>query len=177
MRLGKNSNTKNEISQEKIASNEAGMRAQSINRAQLFEILWTIAHQAPLSIGFSRKEYWSAGHYQVPKQCYIIIDLLNEREFFQIIWTISKVLICKLYHQLIQLDNKNKHSINEWVEDLNGLFFQRRHRDGQKTHEKINITNQEENSNLKKNEISGHTYQNGYHLKAHTIKQMFTRCG
>ena len=30
LRLGKNSNTKNEISQEKIASNEAGMRAQSI---------------------------------------------------------------------------------------------------------------------------------------------------
>ena len=22
-------------------------------------ILWTVAHQAPLSIGFSRKEYWS----------------------------------------------------------------------------------------------------------------------
>ena len=59
LRSGKNSNTKNEISQEKIASNEASMRAQSINRAQLFDILWTIAHQAPLSIGFSRKEYWS----------------------------------------------------------------------------------------------------------------------
>ena len=22
-------------------------------------ILWTVAHQAPLSIGFSRKEYWN----------------------------------------------------------------------------------------------------------------------
>ena len=28
------------------------------NRVQLFEILWTIAHQAPLSMGFSRQEYW-----------------------------------------------------------------------------------------------------------------------
>ena len=25
----------------------------------LFVILWTVAHQAPLSIGFSRQEYWS----------------------------------------------------------------------------------------------------------------------
>ena len=26
---------------------------------QLFAILWTVAHQAPLSMGFSRQEYWS----------------------------------------------------------------------------------------------------------------------
>ena len=24
----------------------------------LFETLWTVAHQAPLSMGFSRQEYW-----------------------------------------------------------------------------------------------------------------------
>ena len=28
-------------------------------RVQLFVILWTVAHQAPLSKGFSRQEYWS----------------------------------------------------------------------------------------------------------------------
>ena len=27
--------------------------------ARLFVTLWTVAHQAPLSIGFSRQEYWS----------------------------------------------------------------------------------------------------------------------
>ena len=26
---------------------------------QLFAILWTVAHQAPLFMGFSRQEYWS----------------------------------------------------------------------------------------------------------------------
>ena len=26
---------------------------------QLFVILWTVARQAPLSMGFSRQEYWS----------------------------------------------------------------------------------------------------------------------
>ena len=29
------------------------------NRAQLFATLWTVACQAPLSMGFSRQEYWS----------------------------------------------------------------------------------------------------------------------
>ena len=26
---------------------------------QLFATLWTVVHQAPLSMGFSRQEYWS----------------------------------------------------------------------------------------------------------------------
>ena len=28
------------------------------SRVRLFVTLWTIAHQAPLSMGFSRQEYW-----------------------------------------------------------------------------------------------------------------------
>ena len=30
-----------------------------LSRVRLFETLWTIAHQASLSMGFSRQEYWS----------------------------------------------------------------------------------------------------------------------
>ena len=29
------------------------------SRVQLFATLWTVAHQAPLSMGFSRQEHWS----------------------------------------------------------------------------------------------------------------------
>ena len=29
------------------------------NHVQLFATLWTVAHQAPLSMGFSRQEHWS----------------------------------------------------------------------------------------------------------------------
>ena len=42
------------------------------NQVQLFVILWTVAHQAPLSMGFSRQEYWSGlpfpppGHFPDP---------------------------------------------------------------------------------------------------------------
>ena len=34
-------------------------RVKSLSRVQLFATPWTIAHQAPLSMGFSRQEYWS----------------------------------------------------------------------------------------------------------------------
>ena len=33
--------------------------AKSLSRVQVFATLWTVAHQAPLSMGFSRQEYWS----------------------------------------------------------------------------------------------------------------------
>ena len=32
---------------------------KSLSRARLFATLWTIAYQAPLSVEFSRQEYWS----------------------------------------------------------------------------------------------------------------------
>ena len=33
---------------------------------QLFVTLWTVDHQAPLSMGFSRQEYWSGLPYPPP---------------------------------------------------------------------------------------------------------------
>ena len=32
---------------------------KSLSRVQLFGTPWTVAHQAPPSMGFSRREYWS----------------------------------------------------------------------------------------------------------------------
>ena len=32
---------------------------QSLSHVRLFATLWTVAHQASLSMGFSRQEYWS----------------------------------------------------------------------------------------------------------------------
>ena len=34
---------------------------------QLFATLWTVAHQAPLSIGFPRQEYWSGLPFHPPR--------------------------------------------------------------------------------------------------------------
>ena len=38
---------------------EAARLLSFLNHVRLFMILWTVAHQAPLSMGFSRKERWS----------------------------------------------------------------------------------------------------------------------
>ena len=35
------------------------MRAWSFSHVRLFVILWTVAYQVPLSMGFSRQDYWS----------------------------------------------------------------------------------------------------------------------
>ena len=35
------------------------MHAQSLQSCLTLLTLWTVAHQAPLSMGFSRQEYWS----------------------------------------------------------------------------------------------------------------------
>ena len=38
---------------------ERRKKVKSLSRVRLFATPWTIAHQAPLSMGFSRQEYWS----------------------------------------------------------------------------------------------------------------------
>ena len=43
----------------------------SFSHVQLFGTLWTVAHQAPLSLGFSRQEYWSGLPFPSP------VDLPN----------------------------------------------------------------------------------------------------
>ena len=39
---------------------------KSLSRVRLFATPWTVARQAPLSIGFSRKEYWSGLPFPSP---------------------------------------------------------------------------------------------------------------
>ena len=47
----------------------SGMHACTLSRfssLQLFETLWTVAHQAPLSTGFSKQKYWSGLPFSPP---------------------------------------------------------------------------------------------------------------
>ena len=41
-------------------------KVKSLSHVQLFVIPWTVAYNAPLSMGFSRKEYWSGLPYPSP---------------------------------------------------------------------------------------------------------------
>ena len=44
----------------------AKYRCYSLSRVWLFATLWTVAHQAPLSMELSRKEYWSVLPFPIP---------------------------------------------------------------------------------------------------------------
>ena len=41
--------------------------AQTLSHVQLFATPWTVAHQAPLSMGFPRQEYWNALPWDLPE--------------------------------------------------------------------------------------------------------------
>ena len=41
-------------------------KVKLLSRVQLFTILWTVAYQAPLSMGFSQQEYWSGLPFPSP---------------------------------------------------------------------------------------------------------------
>ena len=55
--------------------------AQSLSRVQLFVTPWTVAYQAPPSMGFSRQEYWSGLPLPSP--------VLKINNFFHIIFNYS----------------------------------------------------------------------------------------
>ena len=42
------------------------MKVKLLNRVQLFATLWTVAYQAPPSMGSSRQEYWSGLPFPFP---------------------------------------------------------------------------------------------------------------
>ena len=42
------------------------VNVKSLSRVRLFATPWTVAHQAPLSMGFSRQEYWSGLPFPSP---------------------------------------------------------------------------------------------------------------
>ena len=43
------------------------VKVKSLSHVQLFVTPWTVAHQAPLSMGFSRQEYWSGLPFPSPR--------------------------------------------------------------------------------------------------------------
>ena len=45
----------------------AGTLCVLLSRVRLFANPWTVAHQAPLSMGFSRQEHWSGLPFPSPK--------------------------------------------------------------------------------------------------------------
>ena len=63
---------------------------------QLFTTLWTVAHQAPLTMGFSRQEYWSGLPFPPPGiwvcacVCVCMCVCVCLKELPNICWIIEK---------------------------------------------------------------------------------------
>ena len=53
------------------------MKGKSLSRVRLFATPWTAAHQALLSVGFSRLEYWSGVPSPSPKQASGWLQILS----------------------------------------------------------------------------------------------------
>ena len=43
------------------------VKVKPLSRVQLFVTLWTVAHQTPPSMGFSRQEYWNGLAFPSPE--------------------------------------------------------------------------------------------------------------
>ena len=59
-----------------------------ISHVRLIATLWTVAHQAPLSMGFSRQEYWSGLHLLTAYQ-FSSVQLLSRVRLFVTLWTVA----------------------------------------------------------------------------------------
>ena len=57
---------RNIISQKTESRKGLKVKVKSLSRVRLFATPWTVAHQAPLSMGFSRQEYWSGLPFPSP---------------------------------------------------------------------------------------------------------------
>ena len=53
------------------------MKVKWLSRVQLLVTPWTAAYQAPLSIGFSRQEYWSG--VPLPSPMLVMLKILQAR--------------------------------------------------------------------------------------------------
>ena len=53
-------------SQNQLNKHALKLKVKSLSRVRLFATPWTVAHQAPLSLGFSRQEYWSGLPFPSP---------------------------------------------------------------------------------------------------------------
>ena len=68
------------------------VKVKSLSRVRLLATPWTAAYQAPLSMGFSRQEYWSGVPLPSLRNCYTIL--------FFCLFLICLLCLCKILYYL-----------------------------------------------------------------------------
>ena len=59
------------------------VKVKSLSRVRLFATPWTAAHQAPLSMGFSRQEYWSGWPLPSPEMQGTRVQFLGQEDLLE----------------------------------------------------------------------------------------------
>ena len=97
--------------------------ARHFIRDRLFTTLWTIACQAPLSMGFSRQEYWLGCHFLT--QGIFLTQGLNWHLLYHQHWSTDSLPLCHLEspwmnHQFssVQLLTHVQLFVNPWIAAL-----------------------------------------------------------
>ena len=56
------------------------VKVKSLSRVRLLTTPWTVAYQDPLSMGFSRQEYWSGLPLPSPRKCssFILLQVIDQ---------------------------------------------------------------------------------------------------
>ena len=76
----------------------------SLSPVRLFVTPWTVAHQAPLSIGFSRQEYQSG--LPCPPQTYILFlaknSLKSHQDFVLYLYFCFNLQLAIYYHEILR---------------------------------------------------------------------------
>ena len=76
------------------------VKVKSLNRVRLLVTPWTAAHQAPLSLGFSRQEYWSGMSLPSPIKINALLKSYNVQR--HIAWFHKKSLLYSLCFPTLQ---------------------------------------------------------------------------
>ena len=66
------------------------VKVKSLSRVRLFATAWTVAYQAPPSMGVSRQEYWSGLPFPSPGDLPKVIKFVNI-EFY---WSFWRIIFC-----------------------------------------------------------------------------------
>ena len=107
------------------------MKVKSLSRVQLLATPWTAAYQAPLSMGFSRQEYWSGVPSPSPSQ---ILRGLKKIFFFHSVQFSSVAQSCPLcdpmnlsmpglpvHHYLPEFTQTHAHRVSDAIQPSHPL--------------------------------------------------------
>ena len=85
------------------------MKANSLSRVRLLATSWTAAYQAPLSMGFSRQEYWSG--VPLPSPVFLLLDV-----YFLAITDINTNKNCGFLLKYVQFESWS------WILCIQGMW-------------------------------------------------------